>query len=63
MSHGGGEGRARRGFRTCVLSHYGGERVSEKREGHANRRLHVCLSSLPFLSPAGASRARCFLIP
>lgn len=59
----GEKGRARRGFRTCVLSHYGrGERVSEKREGHANRRLHVCLPSLRFFHPQ-ASRARCFLIP
>lgn len=60
-----GEGRGGREevfARACSLI-TGGERVSEKREGHANRRLHVCLSSLPFLSPAGASRARCFLIP
>lgn len=59
---GGGEG-AKRFSHVRALSLRGGERVSEKREGHANRRLHVCLSSLPFLSPAGASRARCFLIP
>lgn len=40
-----------------------GERVWEKREGHANRRLHVCHPpSPPFLHPQ-ASRARCFLIP
>lgn len=40
-----------------------GERVWEKREGHANRRLHVCHPPSPrFLHPQ-ASRARCFLIP
>lgn len=53
-----GEGDAKRFSHVRTLSLRAGsrcgERVSEKREGHANRRLHVCH---PSLSPVSLTRS------